>query len=519
MPKNVIIFSDGTGQVGGINFDEDRTNIYKMYRACRVCPDSSIDPAEQVAFYDPGLGSVADGGHLIGRMTRWVYNKISQATGLGITANIVDCYAALIRLWRPGDKIYLFGFSRGAYTVRCLASVIGMCGIPQRDDDKKIHLDVSSSRKIAKRAVKSVYQFTHSVRRDEAGDRDKRLMDQRTVLARQFRDRYRSGDPADAAKANVYPHFIGVFDTVSAIATPTSLAVLCTACVAVAAVLAGAVWTGAWAWDAPVIHWIAGFSYVSILAVIIAAMGAVALGLLALASVKWTGAIPGVPWWRTVHLAQLKQQFMDFDLNPNAGYARHAISIDENRASFARVPWGFNDPKHDELDASGNPWFQQLWFAGNHADIGGGYPENESRLSDWSLAWMVDEARKVGLKVDDRVLTVHPSSDGMQHDEVKSGLGAVTQLTGGRATWKRGERRIPGPETTLHPSVVERFACVEVLEYDVYQPYRPRTLRGHVGLGGYYGSPDRQAPGAFGYVDVSKPTPTKEEPTNAGVIG
>jgi len=62
MPKNVIIFSDGSGQVGGINFDEDRTNIYKMHRACRVGPDSGIDPAEQVAFYDPSLGSVADGG-------------------------------------------------------------------------------------------------------------------------------------------------------------------------------------------------------------------------------------------------------------------------------------------------------------------------------------------------------------------------------------------------------------------------------------------------------------------------
>jgi uncharacterized protein (DUF2235 family) len=45
-------------------------------------------------------------------------------TGLGITANMIDCYAALIRLWQLGDRIFLFGFSRGAYTVRCLAGVI-----------------------------------------------------------------------------------------------------------------------------------------------------------------------------------------------------------------------------------------------------------------------------------------------------------------------------------------------------------------------------------------------------------
>lgn len=98
MSKNIIIFSDGTGQVGGVTFDEIRTNVYKLYRGCRAGPDSAIDPAEQVAFYDPGLGSTADGGHLHGTLSRQLYNLASKATGLGITANIVDCYAALIRL-------------------------------------------------------------------------------------------------------------------------------------------------------------------------------------------------------------------------------------------------------------------------------------------------------------------------------------------------------------------------------------------------------------------------------------
>jgi uncharacterized protein (DUF2235 family) len=53
-------------------------------------------------------------------------------TGLGITANMIDCYAALIRLWQLGDRIFPFGFSRGAYTVHCLAGVIVFCGIPTR---------------------------------------------------------------------------------------------------------------------------------------------------------------------------------------------------------------------------------------------------------------------------------------------------------------------------------------------------------------------------------------------------
>lgn len=64
MARNVLIFSDGTGQVGGYMFDEDRTNIYKLYRGTRICPDSCINPHEQIAFYDPGLGSRGEGGGL-----------------------------------------------------------------------------------------------------------------------------------------------------------------------------------------------------------------------------------------------------------------------------------------------------------------------------------------------------------------------------------------------------------------------------------------------------------------------
>jgi uncharacterized protein (DUF2235 family) len=154
MPKNILIFSDGTGQAGGVTFDENRSNIYKLFRATRCGPDSTTDPSEQVAFYDPGLGSPRD-HFTFGWVGRKIYNLISQGTGFGITANITDCYAALIRLWRPGDRIYLFGFSRGAYTVRCLAAVIAYCGIPTNlPDGKPVKLDVASTKKLASYAVK-----------------------------------------------------------------------------------------------------------------------------------------------------------------------------------------------------------------------------------------------------------------------------------------------------------------------------------------------------------------------------
>jgi hypothetical protein len=127
---------------------------------------------------------------------------------------------------------------------------------------------------------------------------------------------------------------------------------------------------------------------------------------------------------------------------------------------------------------------------------------------------MLGEARKLGLKVDHRVLTLHFSCDGVQHDEVKSGFGLVTHLTGGLLTWRRAERRISGPNTTLHLSVYERFACEEVLQFDARQPYRPRTLRAHARLTRYYDAAEQHSPEALGYLDTSKPTPTREQPTH-----
>lgn len=98
MGRNIVIFSDGTGQRGGVLVDERRSNIYKLYRATRVAPDSCVDPTEQTAFYDPGLGTLPVGVDSPAALARSLYNLASQATGLGITRNIVDCYAALVRL-------------------------------------------------------------------------------------------------------------------------------------------------------------------------------------------------------------------------------------------------------------------------------------------------------------------------------------------------------------------------------------------------------------------------------------
>lgn len=81
MPKNILIFSDGTGQAGGLAPDQTLSNIYKFYRAARVGPENRIDPDVQVAFYDPGLGTDIDAsGRFRTRVARRIRGFASSAT-------------------------------------------------------------------------------------------------------------------------------------------------------------------------------------------------------------------------------------------------------------------------------------------------------------------------------------------------------------------------------------------------------------------------------------------------------
>jgi uncharacterized protein (DUF2235 family) len=497
MARNILIFSDGTGQVGGYEFDEERTNVYKFFRATRVSPDSCIDPKEQLAFYDPGLGSRGEGGFLIGRVVKWIYKKASQATGLGITQNIIDCYAAIIRLAKPDDRIFLFGFSRGAYTVRCLAAVVALCGIPTRNlDGDKLPLDDRGSKKLARYAVKHIYQFTASRREDKATPYQKFLLQTRERLAIRFRMDCASYDPDHSIHPNNYPYFIGAFDTVAALG---SLAL-------------ATVFAGLYAVGAAIVSWIISlvpnlpligpylsflqFGYVFV--VLVAIPIAIALVVYIGTHVKFDFKVPGYSLkeqFRTFHFTtEWKHTFYDTDLNRNIPYAKHAISIDENRKYFARVNWGVPDdrPSRDEY---GDLTFEQVWFAGNHTDIGGDYKENEARLSDTTLKWMLACAYTIpnGIKYDRRVLRLHTDPTGMQHDEVKSGFGIIPNFFG--ITWIYGTRKLPKMENsefsdaTMHGSVYERFDMGEVPQYDAMAEYRPVTLSTHLDFKDAYAKP------------------------------
>ena len=462
MPRNIVIYSDGTGQRGGVTFDEKRSNIYKLYRATRCGPDSDVKPHEQYAFYDPGIGTTKGARGVFGASWDMLYNVICSATGLGLTGNIIDCYAALVRNWRPGDRIFLFGFSRGAYTVRCLGAVIALCGVPTADGDGPLKRDTATSKRIAKEAVKRIYQHTHSRPDDKATPRQKIQMEQRRELAERFRRKYRSDD---GGGANVYPHFIGVFDTVAAIGNMTlATFVLGIAALAInfGAVMAGARWLGL------------DYGWPTLLAASIVIIAAFAyLGNL-IYRIRWEFGLRHCRWWWPLHLLDWRMRFYDMTLNPKVQYARHAMAIDERRKDFDRVGWGMKGVYPERPGKL--KWFEQVWFAGCHSDVGGSYLEDESRLSDIPLDWMLNAALEAGLTYDPRVLKPYPDPLGMQHDEAR----------GIPFKWfAKIDRKILA-DAPLHHTVIERFKAESVQNYDVSRPYRPEGLRTHNDTGGYY---------------------------------
>ena len=462
MPKNILIFSDGTGQAGGLLVDENRSNVYKLYRATRVGPDSTIDPAQQLAFYDPGLGSQSDGGQIKIGFVRKLYNMVSQGTGLGITRNIIDCYAAILSLWRPGDRIHLIGFSRGAYTVRCVGGVLALCGVPmQMKDGAPLRYDAATIRAIATEAVKQVYQYGSSIK----GDPFKELREER---ARNFRKEYGSDQDRHA---NEYPYFIGVFDTVAAlgVSPPIRRALGVIGTIVTILVAAGLAWLFS--------GWVLSFGVWFLILF--------SLPLVVVFAAYLKTHLQYHPGKRRFFLADWSMKFYDNKLNRRVRFARHAQSIDEARADFERVKWEY-DGDARQRTASEPELLRQVWFAGDHSDIGGSYPENKSRLSDNALDWMIAQLKELPdpVLLDETVLRVHPSCTGPQHDECRKGFAGIWGRLGFK--WKVKHRDIDH-DAPLHPSVLERFAAAEVLNYDLMMPYRPEPLRNHDEVKRYYG--------------------------------
>jgi Uncharacterized alpha/beta hydrolase domain (DUF2235) len=309
-------------------------------------------------------------------------------------------------MWEPGDRIFVFGFSRGAYTVRCLVAVLSMCGVPTTMADGKTPLkrDAKSVKSIANEAVKNVYQHVSS-------PADEKYVGQRKAIALRFRRKYNS-DVAGIPNAN--PYFIGVFDTVASLGSYRLSAAMVAGA---AALLLLASWVLSmfaltfWTWMlmlGGLVVAVAGIWYV-------------------VSHLRYATGLEGYTLWETLHFTSPKMKFYDPHLDNEVRYARHALSLDENRNDFAIVKWGSKSNRGPPRKDSDPDWLQQVWFAGNHSDVGGSYLENESRLSDISLKWMVHAATALpdetgpdgaGIKVNPLLLQVRPDHAGVRAADI-----------------------------------------------------------------------------------------------------
>ena len=201
--KNIVLCADGTGN----NDVKARgTNVFKLYEAIdRNGHKSDSTATPQVAFYDDGVGT-----------SKFIpLRLLGGAIGWGFSQNVKDLYTELARAYELGDRIYLFGFSRGAYTVRTLAGLIQCCGVLDvRDfDEKQVEDSVEDCwqefRKVAFTRVEN-----SDARRSQGPKSLKPPMDETPKLER-------NAQTGVSVYRNVKIEFLGVWDTVSAIGAPT----------------------------------------------------------------------------------------------------------------------------------------------------------------------------------------------------------------------------------------------------------------------------------------------------------
>ena len=303
--KNIIILCDGTGN----EISENISNVLKFYRCLRKTDRSE---PRQMVFYDPGVGTLA-------RPNPW--RKLVQdftaimglATGYGLDDKVLQSYLFLVRNYEPGDRIYLFGFSRGAYTVRVLAGLIHKVGLLTPEQANLAGSGQTAYKQFSSDDQESLStelkQFTDGGEPPPPANKD----DQAAQFARITSTRW------------PLIRFVGVWDTVASVIVPR----------------------------------------------------------------------PDRFYWPSFEELAFTLQ------NPSVEVFRQAISIDERRAMFRLKKW--DEPQTFTLNrfnaAGARPQdIKQVWFAGVHSDVGGGYPEVESGLSKYPLLWMIKQAQEADLK-------------------------------------------------------------------------------------------------------------------------
>ena len=366
--KNIVICCDGTGN----EISENISNVLKLYRCLRKT--GKTEP-HQVVFYDPGVGTLA-------RPDPWrkalqdTITVLGLATGYGLDDNVLAAYEFLVHNYEDGDDIYLFGFSRGSYTVRVLAGMVHKIGLVSPQQSNLAGIGQTSYKQFSTNSDQGA-GLNPGQLTDGDEESPQAADDQAAQFARILSTRWPT------------IKFLGVWDTVASVIVPR----------------------------------------------------------------------PDRFYWPSLQVLAFTQR------NPSVKVFRQAMSIDERRRMFRLLPWDqgqtfmknrFSKTNNEEPQDS-----LQVWFAGVHSDIGGGYPEAQSGLSKYPLVWMIEEAVKHGLAVDRR--TVNQLAWGIQRK-------------GSPFTYVKPDVK-PGP----HDSMTLAWRTLEYIpKSDKYKEWKSRkSLFGH----------------------------------------
>src|SRR5437667_3471403 len=200
--KNVVVRADGTGNT---TVKGRGTNVFKLYEVVdqashRWTPGGT----PQVALYHDGVGTES---------LKWL-RLLTGATGWGLTRNVKQLYGELARVYAPGDKIFLFGFSRGAFTVRTLAGLIHACGILDLSrcrTNAALSDGVNAAYREYRRQYNSLLTAIFYETRELTSERIKELRARFSVHIPEFED--------EATYGKLIA-FMGVWDTVAAVGLP-----------------------------------------------------------------------------------------------------------------------------------------------------------------------------------------------------------------------------------------------------------------------------------------------------------
>jgi uncharacterized protein (DUF2235 family) len=304
MTKNIVLLSDGTGNSSA---KAQKTNIWRLFQAI----DQSS--GDQIALYDNGVGT----------STNKYLAAIGGAFGWGLKRNVINLYKFVCRNYQPGDAIYGFGFSRGAFTIRVLVGLIENEGL----------VLFRSGEELSRNAA-TAYRHYRAARFPSKSPIVLGLRWVRDVLlwTKDWLKHYRTYEEMaeeikEKGRKDIRIKFLGLWDTVEAYGIPI---------------------------------------------------------------IELKRGIDWVLW---------PMMFGNLKLSPLVDRACHALSLDDERRTFHPLLWDeAAEAEMVERQEVPKGRITQVWFAGMHSNVGGGYPEDQ--LSLVSLEWIMSEAMASGLKLD-----------------------------------------------------------------------------------------------------------------------